>query len=90
MERETIAWNVPSITDNDDVDRATTHLWLSSSSLKREDAGFTLTPQYQSISTRVYQSRTLKNGADPNCKLWRKGEETIGHIVLACRKTSFD
>ena len=80
----------PLITDNDDVDRATKYQWLSSTSLKREDEGFTLTPQYQIISTRVYQSRTLNNGADPNCKLWREGEETIDHIVLACPKTSFN
>ena len=59
----------PLRTDHADVDKATTHQWLSRSSLKGETEGFILAAQDQSISTRVYQIRILKNGADPNCRL---------------------
>ena len=74
----------PLRTDNDDVDRATTHQWLSSSSLKGETEGFILAAQDQSISTRVYQSRILNNGADPNCRLCTQRKETVDHIASAC------
>ena len=59
----------PLRTDNADVDRATTHQWLSSSSLKGETEGFILAAQDKSISTRAYQSRILNNGACPDCKV---------------------
>ena len=59
----------PLRTDNADVDRATTHQWLSNSSLTGETEDFVLTAQDQSIFTRAYQSRILNNGADPNCRL---------------------
>ena len=44
----------PLRTDNADVDRATTHLWLSISSLKGETEGFILAAQDQSTSARVH------------------------------------
>ena len=53
-------------TDSSDVDTTTTHQWLSSSSLKGETEGFIMAEQTQSISTRVYLSIILTNGADPN------------------------
>ena len=74
----------PLRTKNADVDRGTTHQWLSSSSLKGETEGFILAAQDQSISTRAYQSRILNNGADPNCELCTEKEETVDHIVSAC------
>ena len=61
--------NDPLRTDKADVDRATTHQWLSSSSLNGETDGFVLAAQDQSLFTRAYQSRTLNNGADHNCRL---------------------
>ena len=51
---------------NGDVDRTTTHQWLSSSSLKGETGGFILAAQDQSLATRLYQAKILKNGADQN------------------------
>ena len=45
--------------NNGDVDRTTTHQWLRSSSLEGE--GFILTAQDQSLATRMYQAKILKN-----------------------------
>ena len=59
----------PLITHHADVDKARTHQLLNSSSLKGKTEGFILAAQDQSITTRVYQTRILKNGADPNCRL---------------------
>ena len=74
----------PLRTDNGDVDRATTHQWLSSSSLKGEKEGFILAAQDQGLATRVYQVEIFKNGADPRCRLCTHSEETIDHMVSGC------
>ena len=36
------------------------------------------------IASWVYQTRILKNGADPNCRLCTEQEETVDHIISAC------
>ena len=61
-----------------------THQWLNSLSLKGETEGFILAAQDQNISTRAYQSRIINNGADPNCRLCSKREETVDHIASPC------
>ena len=74
----------PLRTDNGDVDRTTTHQWLSSSSLKGESEGFILAALDQSLATRVYQAKILKSGADTRCQLCTHSEETIDHMILGC------
>ena len=61
-----------------------THQWLSISSLKGEIEGFILVAQEQSIPARVYQSRILKTGTDPKCRLYTNNDETEDHIAPAC------
>ena len=73
----------PLRTDNGDVDRTTTHQWLSSSSLKAETVDFIFAAQDQSLATRVYQAKILKNGADPRC-LCTHSKETIYHMISGC------
>ena len=72
----------PLRTGNADVDRATTHQWRSSSSLKGETEGFILVAHDQSISTWAYQSRILNSGADPNFRLCRERESTSYSISM--------
>ena len=93
MEREKpLHGKYPLRTYNAGVDRATTHQWLISSSLKGETEGFILSTQDQSKSIPAYQSRILKNGADPNrrpctethTQREREREETVDFIVSAC------
>ena len=75
----------PLRTDHADVDKTTTHQWLSSSSLKGETEGLILTAQDQSISTRVYQTRMVENGANPNCTLCTEQEEAVDNIISTLR-----
>ena len=74
----------PLRTGNDDVDRITTQQWLSRSSLKGETEGFILAARDQSLTTRLYQAKILKNGADPRCRLCTHSEGTIDHMISGC------
>ena len=74
----------PLRTGNGDVDRTTTHQWLSSSSLKGETEVFILAAKDQSLTTRMYQTKILKNGADPRCRPCTHSEETIDHMISGC------
>ena len=38
----------------------------------------------QTISTRVYQSRILKTGANPKYRLCKNNKETVDHIISGC------
>lgn len=40
--------------------------------------------QDQSLFTRNYQARIIKNGADPKCRMCEKFDETIDHLVSGC------
>ena len=71
--------------DNADVDRATTHQWLSCSSLNGETESFILAAQDQSISTQAYQSRILNN--NPNCRLCTERERERKYVN--CRATVY-
>ena len=59
------------------VDRTTTHKWLSSSSLKGETEGFILAADSQSLAIRMYQAKIFENGADRRCRLCTHSEQTI-------------
>ena len=59
----------PQRIGNGDVDKATTHQRLRSSSLKGEMEGFILAAQGQNTPKRRYQSRTNKNEADSKCNV---------------------
>ena len=75
----------PLRTDNGDVDRTTTYQWLSSSSLKGETKDVILAAQDESLATRMYQGKIVKNGADPRCRLCIHSEETIDHMISGCQ-----
>ena len=72
--------------DNADVDRTTTHQWFSRSSLKGETEDFILAAQDQSLATRMYQAKVLKNRADQRCRICTHSEETIDRMILGCPK----
>ena len=67
-----------------DVDQQMTHQWLRSTGLKAETESLIIAAQDQSLTTRSYHHRIIKDGTDPQCRLCGKYEETIDHIVSGC------
>ena len=52
--------------------------------LKAEREGFIMAAQDQSLFTRNYQSKIVKNGTDPKCCFCDQYDETIDHLVSGC------
>ena len=66
------------------VDQGNSHQWLRSAGLKAEIESFIMGAQDQSIFTRNYQAKIIKNGADPKCRFCEKFEETVDLLVYGC------
>ena len=66
-----------------DVDEMETYKWLKSSELKSE-TGLIIAAQDQSLMTKQHQSKIIKNGMSPKCRLCNVYDETIDHIVSGC------
>ncbi|XP_078357225.1 uncharacterized protein LOC144642106 [Oculina patagonica] len=71
-----------------DVDHHKTNQWLKSSGLKAETEGFIIAAQDQSLATRSYHARIIKDGTSPLCRMCNKYDETIDHIVSGCPELS--
>ena len=52
--------------------------------MKGETDGFILVAQDQSLATRMYQAKILKDGADPRYQVCAYSEETIDHVISGC------
>ena len=66
------------------VDVQRTHQWLRSSGLKAETEGFLIAAQDQSLATNVYKAKIIKDGTDPLCRICKKKDETVDHLISAC------
>ena len=65
-----------------DIEIAKTHKWLKSPGLKGEIEGFIIAAQGQSLATRSYHNKIIKDGTDPNCRMCNEFEEKfINHIA---------
>jgi hypothetical protein len=67
-----------------DVEQDQTHQWLRSAGLKSETEGMVMAAQNQSLATRAYHHKIIKDGTDPKCRMCNQYEETIDHIVSGC------
>ena len=67
-----------------DIDPKLTHQWLQGTGLKGETEGFIIAAQDQSLPTRNYKAKIVKDGSDPSCRICGKFPETIDHIVGGC------
>ena len=67
-----------------DVDYHQTNKWLKAAGLKAETEGLIIAAQDQSLATRSYHHRIIKDGADPTCRICGQFEETINHIISGC------
>ena len=75
-----------------DVDHHKTNQCLKSSGLKVETEGLIIAAQDQSLATRSYHARIIKDNTKPMCRMCNEYEETVDHIVSGCPKqnTSID
>ena len=74
----------PLRTNNADVDQRKTHQWLRSSGLKAETEGLILAAHDQSLQTKNYQAKVMKNRADRKCRICTQYEETIDQQISGC------
>ena len=84
MENKPLHGKYPMQGQTADVDQGNTHQSLHSAGLKAETEGFIMATQNQSLFTRNYQAKIIKNVADPKCWLCEKLEETVDHLVSGC------
>ena len=52
-----------------DIDQTNTNQWLRSVGMGAEIEEFIMVAQDQSLYTRNYQARIIKNGLDPKCRM---------------------
>ena len=74
----------PQRSQQADVDQSNNHQWLHSVGLKAETEGFVMTAQNQSLYTKNYQARIIKNGFDFKCRMCNQYYETVDHFVFSC------
>ena len=68
-----------------DVDDYKTNQWLRSTGLKAETEGLVIiAAQDQSLPTKSYFARIVKDGTSPLCRIYHKHEETVNHIISGC------
>ena len=60
--------------------------WLQNGDLKRERESLTVAGQNQSIRTNLVKGRNDKRQGDSLCRVCRKVDESIDHIVSDCSK----
>ena len=60
--------------------------WLQNGDLKRETESLIVAAQNQSIRTNLVKARIDKSQGDPLCRMCRKVDESIDHIVSGCSK----
>ena len=74
----------PSRIKEADVDFKQTNDWLKGTGLKAETEGLIIAAQDQSLATRLYHHRIIKDGTNPLCRLCNKYDESIDHILAGC------
>ena len=60
--------------------------WLLNGDLKRETESLIVAAQNQSIRTNLVKARIDKSQGDSLCRMFRKVDESIDHIVSGCSR----
>ena len=68
-----------------DVHKGNTHQQLRSAGPKGGTEDFVMTARDQSLFTRKYQAKIIKNGAHQKSRFCKKFEETVDHLGSGCR-----
>ena len=61
-------------------------VWLHNGDLKRETESLIVAAQNQSIRTNLVEAKIDKNQKDTLCRLCKKADESIDHVVSGCSK----
>ena len=62
--------------------------WLQNGDLKRKTESLTVAAQNQSIRTNLVKARIDKSQGDSLCRVCRKVDESIDHVVSGCSKVA--
>ena len=60
--------------------------WLQNRDLKRETETLTVAARNQSIRTNLVKASIDKSQGDSLCRVYRKVDESVDHIVSGCSK----
>ena len=63
--------------------------WLETSYLRPETESLICAAQEQTLATNYVNTKIWKVGNNPTCRLYRKENETIQHIVSGCGHTVY-
>ena len=74
----------PSRIKEADVDFTQTNNWLKGTGLKADTKGLIIAAQDQSLATRLYHHKIIKDGTSPLCRLCNRYDESIDHILSGC------
>lgn len=74
----------PTRLSNGDIDQQCSLAWLRSAGLKAETEGLLVAAQDQSLNTRAYRHRIVKDSPSPLCRICNKFEETVDHVISGC------
>lgn len=74
----------PKRLEEKDVDVCESNQWLRTAGLKSETEGLIIAAQDQSLKTRYFSSKIIKDGTDPNCRICGQFQETVDHITSGC------
>ena len=74
----------PSRITEADVEFKQSNNWLKGTGLKAETEGLIIAAQDQSLATRLYHHKIIKDGTSPLCRLCNRYDESIDHILSGC------
>lgn len=61
-------------------------MWMTRGSLKRETESLLAAAQDQAIRTNYRRAKIEKDGSSPLCRMCKRSDETVSHIVSECSK----
>ena len=84
MVGETCTWSVFQTTK--EIRSEKSWVWLQNGDLKRETVSLIVAAQNQSIRMNLVKAKIDKRQKDMLCRLCKKADESIGHVVSCCSK----
>ncbi len=63
--------------------------WMRTGNLRSETAALIMNAQDGTTMTRCHRARICQHTVDPQCRLCKKGPETIQHILIGCEHSQW-